>query len=496
MASESTAARGNKKLRVLLIPFFATSHIQPFTELALSLATANDDVETTMAVTPANVSIVKSLLERWHNPAAVKIGTYEFPSVEGLPKGVENLGKAVTRDESLLIQVASMSEALMRPVQEALIHAQSPDAIVSDMAFVWNSGIAAKLGVPCVIFSVLGAFSVLAMNHLKDVVAPNDAVVLVPRFPVPKIGIPKAELPEFLRRQDKSMAELFVSIQADCFGLAMNTSSELEKQYCEMYTSEGYAKRAYFLGPLSLRPLPPPPSSSSSSMLATAEDCVIMDWLDSKPNRSVVYVSFGSLANVKDAQLDEIALGLETSGKSFLWVVRGKEKWTPPKGWEERVKNQDLGLIIRAWAPQTAILGHKAVGAFVTQCGWNSVLETVAAGVPVLTWPILFEQFITERLLTQVLGIGERLFPGLRREESWYDDDDDEEDEVVVLGKDVARALTTFMKPGGTGDMARSRVLDLSAKARAAVAQGGSSHRDLHRLVDDLIMAAAKRTPS
>ena len=99
-----------------------------------------------------------------------------------------------------------------------------------------------------------------------------------------------------------------------------------------------------------------------------------MDWLDSKPDHSVVYLCFGSLAHVKDAQLDELAAGLESSGKSFLWVVRGKEAWGPPKGWEERV--QDKGLIIRAWAPQTAILAHRAVGAFVMQCGWNSILES------------------------------------------------------------------------------------------------------------------------
>ena len=68
-------------------------------------------------------------------------------------------------------------------------------------------------------------------------------------------------------------------------------------------------------------------------------------------------------------------------------------------------------MLVTEWAPQTDILEHPAVGAFVTNCGWNSVLETVAAGVPVLTWPMVFEQFIIERFVTQVASIGERLWP-------------------------------------------------------------------------------------
>uniref|UniRef100_A0A0D9WIA2 Uncharacterized protein n=1 Tax=Leersia perrieri TaxID=77586 RepID=A0A0D9WIA2_9ORYZ len=120
----------------------------------------------------------------------------------------------------------------------------------------------------------------------------------------------------------------------------------------------------------------------------------------------------------------------------------------------------------------------------MTQCGWNSVLEAVTAGVPVLTWPMVFEQFITERLVTEVLGIGARLWPegaGIRSTK-------DEEKEVVPA-KAVAEALLRFMEPGGAGEAARKVVEELAAKADAAVAEGGSSHRDLRRLIDDLMRA-------
>jgi len=473
----ASSTNKSKKLRVLLIPFFASSHIGPFTDLAISLATASPQaVEATIAVTPANVSIVQSLLQRRcehvGTPVAVKVVTYPFPAVDGLPKGVENLGKAAQAD-AWRIDVAAISDTLMRPAQEALIRAQSPDALVTDVHFLWNAGIADELGVPCVTFNVIGAFSTLAMRHLADS-EPGVAVSTIPRFPAPEIRIPRNELPEYFSSQDQadySPFDRLYAVQGDCFGLAVNTAFHLEEQYCGMYVRNGYAKRAYMVGPLSLRSPPP----------ARAEHSPCIDWLDSKPRRSVVYLCFGSLAHVSDAQLDELAHGLESSGKTFLWVVRS-ETWSPPEGWQERVG--DSGLLVTAWAPQTAILGHPAVGAFVTHCGWNSVLETVAAAVPVLTWPIVFEQFITERLLTEVLGIGERLWPdGAGVRSTRYEENE------MIPAEAVASALTTFMEPGGPGEVARGRVLDLAAKVHAAVAEGGSSDRDLHRLIHDLMEA-------
>jgi len=249
----------------------------------------------------------------------------------------------------------------------------------------------------------------------------------------------------------------------------VNTFFDLEDRYCDMYVH--HMKRAYFVGPVSL----PPPSQ-----LAAGDDgsrCI--DWLDRKPARSVVYLCFGSLSHVSKPQLRELALGLEASGKPFLWVVRS-EAWAPPEGWKERVG--DRGMLVTGWAPQRAILAHPAVGAFVTRCGWNSVLETVVAGVPVLTWPMVFEQFITERFVTEVLKIGERLWPeGAGVRSTRY------EEHELIPSEAVARAVARFMEPEGAGDAARSRVKELSAKAHAAMAEGGSSHGDLRRLIDDLI---------
>ncbi|RLN00354.1 UDP-glycosyltransferase 73E1-like [Panicum miliaceum] len=439
----ASASPQREKLRVLPIPFFATSHIGPFADLAFHLAAARPGVvEATVAVTPANVPVVRSAIAR-RDHAAVEIATYAFPPMDGLPPGVENHSTARAAD-AWRIDAAAVDERLMRPGQESLIRDRSPDAVVSDVHFSWNADVAAGLGVPCVTFHAIGAFPMLAIFHLLGarVTEAGGSVVTLPGFPGPDIRVPVTELPEMLRSQRPDY----------------RATGERDR-YCDMYVRHGYVKRAYFVGPLSL---------PSPSQLAAGEDgSRFIDWLDRKPAQSLVYLCFGSLTHVSEPQLRELALGLEASGKPFLWVVRS-EAWVPPEGWKERVG--DRRMVVTGWAPQTAILAHPAVGAFVTHCGWNSVLETVVAGVPVLTWPMVFEQFITERFVTEVLAIGERLWPegvGVRSTRS--------EEHELIPGEAVARAVARFMEPGGAGEAARSRVKGLSAKAHAAMAEGTMS---------------------
>lgn len=466
------ALESNKKLRLLLVPFFATSHIGPFTDLAVRLATANPDaVELTLAVTPANVHVVRSALGRYGAEAGgvVKIATYPFPRVDGLAPGVENLSAA--GDDGWRIDAVAVDEASTRPAQEALIREQSPDAVITDVHFIWNNAVAGELGVPCVTFSVVGIFSTLVMYHLgRDVVIRDGQEVTVPGLPGPEIRIPVSELPEFLRRRQEHDGVRRCHVEMGrCFGVALNSFVDLEQPYCDMCVRSGYLKRAYFVGPLSL-PLPPAGAST--------RDSLCLAWLDTKPRFSVVYVCFGTFAAISEDQLRELALGLEASEKPFLWVVRA-DGWTPPEGWEERVGER--GMLVRGWAPQTAILSHPAVGAFLTHCGSSSLLEAAAAGVPMLTWPLVFDQFIEERLVTEVLKIGERVWSGTRS--TRY------EEQKVVAAEVVARAVARFFEPGGTGEAARSKAGVLAAKARSAVAEGGSSFCDLRRLVNDLIEA-------
>ncbi|RLM70297.1 UDP-glycosyltransferase 73E1-like [Panicum miliaceum] len=480
----ASAAKQSKKLRILVMPFFATSHILPLTDLAFHLAAVRpDDVEVVVAVTPANAPIVQSALARREpSRASVEVATYAFPAVDGLPPGVENMS-TVTAADSWRLELAATDEALLRPAQESLIRESSPDAIVSDLHFFrWNAGIAAELGIPCVLFNVVGIFSTLATWRLalcanvKD--APAGSSVTVPQFPGPEISLPVTELSEFLRNPpafDKAAGAHFMMLLKSC-GFISNTVFDLEREYCESYADSGYVKRTYCVGPVAL-PMAPPARAGSAGRSAC------LDWLDTKPTHSVVYLCFGSLTNLPEAQLDELALGLEASGVPFLWVVRVK-KWEPPVGWKDRVG--DRGMVVMGWAPQTDILQHPAVGAFVTQCGWNSVQETIAAGVPVLTWPMVYEQFISERFMTHVLRIGERLWPeGAGRRSTRYAEHD------VIPAKEIAQSVAKFMENGGAAEAARRRAMELSPKVHAAIAEGGTSNRDLHQLIDDFIEARA-----
>jgi UDP:flavonoid glycosyltransferase YjiC (YdhE family) len=129
-----------------------------------------------------------------------------------------------------------------------------------------------------------------------------------------------------------------------------------------------------------------------------------LSWLDERAAHrgSVVYDSFGTHAHITDAQLDELVHGLVQSSHPFLWAVRS-DTWSVP---------MDMGpnnRIVRGWVPQRSILAHKAVGGFVSHCGWNSVMESLVAGKPMLAWPMIAEQHLNARHVANILGADVRI---------------------------------------------------------------------------------------
>uniref|UniRef100_A0ACD5VE34 Uncharacterized protein n=1 Tax=Avena sativa TaxID=4498 RepID=A0ACD5VE34_AVESA len=140
-------------------------------------------------------------------------------------------------------------------------------------------------------------------------------------------------------------------------------------------------------------------------------------WLDGQPDCSVVFLCFGSIGtgNHSAEQLREIAIGLEDSGHRFLWVVRAPASNDDPRadpdldallpdGFLHRTHGR--GLVVKLWAPQVDVLRHRATGAFVTHCGWNSVLEGITAGVPMLCWPLYAEQKMNKVLMVGDMSVG------------------------------------------------------------------------------------------
>ncbi|KAK8672287.1 hypothetical protein V6N13_110660 [Hibiscus sabdariffa] len=144
---------------------------------------------------------------------------------------------------------------------------------------------------------------------------------------------------------------------------------------------------------------------SSNSFHEVDRSC--LSWLDKQPKGSVVYVSFGSIAVLSSEQAFEFWLGLVNSGKRFLWVLRPGVM--PDEGKNITVEliegSKERGCIV-SWAPEEEVLGHGAIGGFLTHSGWNSTLESVVEGVPMLCWPYFVDQQINSRFVSTVWGLG------------------------------------------------------------------------------------------
>ncbi|KAF3774696.1 UDP-glycosyltransferase [Nymphaea thermarum] len=256
-------------------------------------------------------------------------------------------------------------------------------------------------------------------------------------------------------------------------GIIVDTFSDLETKAVEALAQGAYLPAGqtmpsiYAVGPL----------LGLDGSPAEFADHPCIKWLNSQPNLSVVFLCFGSVGTFSTEQAREIALGLELSGHRFLWSVRvqagSKEtdlQAALPDGFLERTKS--LGMVWTESTPQVSILAHPAVGGFVTHCGWNSVLETMWFGVPMVGWPLYAEQRLNAFVLEKELGI---LCGRLKKEE--------DDDEALVEAKDVGEAVRRLMEDE-EGRRAREKTLRMKELGRKAVEEGGSSHANLALLVN------------
>lgn len=215
----------------------------------------------------------------------------------------------------------------------------------------------------------------------------------------------QADLPGFCRCNDLDnetlqyvIDEAQQNFRAD--GLMFNTFEELESPILDRI--RGKIPRLYAIGPLHAHLKP-----SGSGGQKENRGCMV--WLNNQPAQSVVYVSFGSVVVMTAAQLLELWHGLVNSGKRFLWAVRpgsiSGKGWTGTLPDELMKATRVVGNVVE-WAPQEEVLGHPAVGAFLTHAGWNSVLESVTAGVPMICWPHYADQFLNARFVSEVWKVG------------------------------------------------------------------------------------------
>ncbi|CAL5043238.1 unnamed protein product [Urochloa decumbens] len=200
-------------------------------------------------------------------------------------------------------------------------------------------------------------------------------------------------------------------------------------------------------------------------------------WLDGQPAKSVVYVAFGNRIAVSREQLREIGAGLEASGYPFLWVLKTTKVDREDdaelgdvlgEGLLERVRGR--GVVTKGWVDQEALLRHPSVGMFLSHGGWNSVMEAVAAGVPLLAWPRMGDQRVNATVVVSG-GVGAWA-------EHWSWDGEDE----LVTGEEIGEKVKEVM----SDEVVRARAARTVEEAAKAVAEGGTSYRSLEEFVGKL----------
>ncbi|KAL1220725.1 UDP-glycosyltransferase 72B3 [Cardamine amara subsp. amara] len=224
-------------------------------------------------------------------------------------------------------------------------------------------------------------------------------------------------------------------------------------------------------------PIGPLVDTGSSDSNGNDEYDECLNWLEKQPFGSVLYVSFGSGGTLTSEQFNELAFGLAESGKRFIWVIRSPSGianssfFNPhsqtdpfsylPHGFLDRTKEK--GLVVGSWAPQVQILAHPSVGGFLTHCGWNSTLESIVNGVPLIAWPLYAEQKMNALLLVE--DVGAALRPRLG-------------EDGIVQREEVVRVVKGLME-GEEGTVVRKKMKELKERVVRVLSNDGFSTKSL-----------------
>lgn len=419
MAAATDGGRSEETTKgpVLLFPFMAHGHLIPFLHFARLLHSRSPDLPLLLVSTPSNAHLLRSspLL-----PPTLRFAELLLPTTTS-PLAAENtdslsrpqINAFYNTSESLLFQpFTSLFDQLHPP----------PSCIVSDMFLAWTVDVAHARGVGHAVLYSSGPYSMSIYNsickhlpHLDHDDDEEDEEVHLPDLP--DVSIKMSQISDVMKKfTAESPSVLFYRRQAELCSRSdaclFNTAAAIEGPSLDRWR-EATGQPVYAVGPLSMFS-PPALVSTGKTPGVPAEACV--QWLDRHPRRSVLYVCFGSQNSLSIAQMFELAAGLEESGRPFIWVVRAPTGHYPgettidprwlPAGFERRVEDAGRGLLVAKWAAQGEILAHESTGAFLSHCGWNSVVEAVAGGVAVLAWPLASEQFYNAQLVEEAMGVG------------------------------------------------------------------------------------------
>lgn len=480
----SAVGMGSRKPHVAIFPSGGMGHLIPFAEFAQRLSAHHGFTVTfiTCKWMLSGSRLQKAYSERIRSSQGLDIRFVQLPHVEIQEEEAHHM-----KVETLISKLLEKSKGF---VESALTSLQTDDSASPVSAFITDFfcstmfDVTAKLHIPTYIFFPSAASALSLMLCLPKLVSEiqvsfKDADL---NIEVPGVTpIPAKDLPTPVQDRSDDAFHWFVqhcSRLPEATGILVNTFEELEIEPIKALqtgkinpTDADRIPRVYPVGPL-----------ISSSPVEYEADC--LKWLDNQAPSSVLFVSFGSGAILSRAQITELALGLEASGHRFLWVLRSPSSTflsiqeedvsqLLPQGFDSRTN--DRGLVVSLWAPQIPILSHPSTRGFLSHCGWNSTLESISHGVPMIAWPIFAEQKLNRVLLVNEFKVAI---------EAKMDSDG------FVRREEVERAVKELMEgEGGINVSATAR--ELKEKAMAALAEGGSSYKAMADAISEWRKPAA-----
>lgn len=352
---------------------------------------------------------------------------------------------------------------------------------VADGFFSFAVDIAKQIGVPLVYFDTISPCGLWTYIYVPKLIEAKEFPFEGGDLDAPVTSVQEMEcmmrrrdLPSFYRDSeiDNPLIRLILKEVQQlplAQALIFNTFEDLDGGTLSLMRTLG--PKVYAVGPLHAHlktRLAAAAAQPASSLSLWKEDQSCIAWLNMQPLKSVIYVSIGSLATMTRDQMMEIWYGLVNSGIRFLWVRRpgsisGLEEGNGIP--EELAKaTEERGCIV-SWAPQEEVLGHPGVGGFLTHSGWNSTLESIVEGVPMIGWPYFVDQQVNSRYLSEVWKLGL--------------DMKDTCDRIVV--EKMVRDIMELRK-----DEFLRRAEQMAKLAKSSVSQGGSSYIDLDNLIEDI----------
>ncbi|XP_031278164.1 anthocyanidin 3-O-glucosyltransferase 2-like [Pistacia vera] len=481
----------NKKVELVFIPTPGVGHLVSTVELAKLLVHRHQYVSITVLImTLPSDTKVNAYLDSLSAPS--RINFVHLPN--------DHVSLPGSNPRKFFPSFIESHKPHVKQTASKLLHSQSASddsprlaGFVLDMFCTYMIDVADELGLPSYIFFTSSAASLGLTFHAQSLydelnkhtaeLKDSDTELKIPTLVNP---IPAKILPSLYLEKDWSIIVLEQSRRfRRVKGVVVNSFAELECYAIKsIYNGETNIPPVYPVGPI-LNLQGDGIDLGSGGYTTKLE---IMEWLDDQPPSSVVFLCFGSMGSFNEDQVKEIACALEQSGHRFLWSLRQPppkgQFATPsdytnptdvlPKGFLDRTVK--IGKVI-GWAPQVSILAHKAIGGFVSHCGWNSTLESVWFDVPIATWPIGAEQQLNAFEMVIELGLAVEIKMDYRRDYSG-------ENQVIVSAGEIERGIRKLME---NDNKTRNKLKEMSEKSRKAMMEGGSSFTSLGCFIDDVI---------